>query len=242
MFGLVLVFPLAVQPPVSSPETSAPAPVPAPTAEPAPAPAPSPAAAEPEPEAVAESAPAPAEAKAEPETPEPRGADRVNLRDGGMLVGRIVAVQKGSHVTIVLAETTESRTVGWALIDAYQFSGKEEEIASRGRPSIAELAAESDSIERQMNIGLGLLYGGYVMGGVTLITWGGYAYAESTGHQPHTPWLVAAGLSTAVTIGCLVGGGVMALRARERRIELRKVQVGASWAPGGGTVALRGRF
>jgi len=172
--------------------------------------------------------------------PTPAIEDRITLRDGGMMVGRIVAVQKGNYVTIVLAGSNESRTVSWALIDAYQVAGGPEQIASRGKPTIAELAAESDSIERQKNIGLGLAYGGYVSIPITLSLWtvGAFARDDATSDG----LFVSATVSTALTVGLLTAGGILFFKARERRRNLREVQVSGQWLRGGGGLSLQGRF
>ncbi len=219
-----------------APAATAEAPVPAAAPEPAEAPA-----------ARALPAEAPPVAQAPPvaapvATPQPTPSeDRIDLRDGGMLIGRVVAVQKGNYVTIVLANTGESRTVSWALIDAYRVAGEPEQIASRGKPTIAALAAESDSIERQKNIGLGLLYGGYVGGAISLGLW--TATGVSTVYRDDlNPMWTASVVSTAITAGLLIGGGVMFFKSKRRRAELRKVQISGTWMPGGGGLQLHGRF
>ncbi len=230
----------AAPPPAETPApTLAPEAATAPEAVAAPVPKP-----QPDPVPTPEAAPTPAPAA----TPQPAPAsavateDRVDLRDGGMLIGRVVAVQKGSYVTIVVSQTGESRTIGWALIDAYRMGAGPEQVASRGKPTIAELARESDSIERQKNIGLGLAYGGYVSAAISLGLWAGAGVSyQVEGGQPE-PVLVAAVVSTAVTAGLLVGGGVMFFKSQERRRELRKVQVSGGWLPGGGGLTVQGRF
>lgn len=232
----------AVLAPVSEapPSAGSPAPVEA-AAAPEAAPAVVPAVA-PEPVPTPAAAPPPVATPVPAPQPVAVTEDRIDLRDGGMLIGRVVAVQKGSHVTIVVSQTGQSRTVGWALIDAYRVDGGPEQIASRGKPSIADLAAESDSIERQKNIGLGLVYAGYVSTAISLSLWGGAGISYGIEDGEPEPLFVAAAVSTAVTVGLLVGGGVMFFKAKDRRRELRKVQVSGGFLPGGGGLQLQGRF
>ena len=189
---------------------------------------------DPTPEPVA---PQPDPTTAEPEVPaEPAEPDRVELRNGGLIEGRLIELVPKSHMTIEVRGTGKARTLNWAEVEYVQRGGGPREPVSAGKPTIAELATQSERIERKVKLGLGLAYGGYSMVGVSAISWLGYGWSRNT------PWLIAAGVTTSISVGLLTSGAVIFFRARAERKELRKVILSATPLPRGGALGVAARF
>lgn len=109
-------------------------------------------------------------------------------------------------------------------------------------PSRAELAAESDRIERQKNIGLGLAYAGAVAMVVAGGSWAGFGVTKAADSPAANPLLVTAAVSSAATVALLTCGGVLFFRSRERRKQWRKAALSGYASPQGGGVVATFRF